>query len=416
MSNYADFEGRGLVYDATDKDKVRELLDGPPISLYAGFDPTVDSLHVGNMVPLLTLARLQRYGHRPIVLAGGATGLVGDPSGKSNERNLLTAELLAHNVSCVKEQLARFVDFDPNLSNAAILVDNADWIGPFSYLEFLRDVGKHFSVNVMMQKESIKGRLDTGISYTEFSYMLLQAYDFLHLYRTHQCVMQVGGSDQWGNITAGTDLIRRVERGQAWGCVQPLLTDKNGKKVGKTTDGAVYLDAKRTSPTAMYQYFLQTSDEDVHKYLQFLTFLPLEEISELGPRVAQKRLASEFTAMIHGADAARLAEKGPELIWKGDVRELSRTDLLEVAADLHVTVETELPIDIVDLAVACGALASKGQARRMLQQKGLYLNNQPVGADASTVGPEHVVHGNLILLGAGKKKRVLIELPGLSAG
>ncbi len=409
MSNYADFQARGLIFDVTDEDGVRELFDGSMQTVYCGFDPTMSSLHVGNMVPLLTLARMQRYGHRPIVLAGGATGLVGDPSGKSKERNLLTAEVLQHNVECVKKQLSRFVDFETG-DNAAILVDNADWIGPFSYLEFLRDVGKHFSVNVMMQKESVKGRLDTGISYTEFSYMLLQAYDFLHLYRAYDCKLQIGGSDQWGNITAGTDLIRRVDGGKAWGCVQPLLTDKNGVKIGKTTDGAVYLDAGKTSPTQMYQYFLQTSDEDVYKYLKFLTFLPIEEIGTLPERVAQKKLAYEFTSMIHGEDAARLAERGPELIWKGDVRELSKEELLSVAGDIHVMVEADLPIDVRDLAVQSGGLASRGQAKRMLQQRGLYLNNQAVNPSEPEVGPQHLVHGNLVLLGVGKRKRVLIEL------
>lgn len=409
MSHFADFEGRGLVYDATDREKVADLLDGPRFSVYCGFDPTADSLHVGNMVPLLTLARMQRYGHRPIVLAGGATGLVGDPSGKSKERNLLTPDRLAHNVACIKEQLQRFLDLS---GDSGMLVDNADWIAPFSYLEFLRDVGKHFSVNVMMQKESIKGRLDGGISYTEFSYMLLQAYDFLHLYREHDCVMQIGGSDQWGNITAGTDLIRRVARGQAWGLVQPLLTDKNGVKVGKTTDGAVYLDAEKTSPTQMYQYFLQTSDEDVHKYLKFLTFLPVSEIESLPEREAQRRLAFEFTCMIHGEDAAQLSERGPDLIWRGDVRELTRDQLLSVAADIHRSVQVSLPVDIRDLCVKAGALDSKGQARRMLQQNGLTLNNQRVSPAEPEVGPQHLVHGDLLLLGCGKKKRTLVQFSG----
>ncbi len=408
MDCFSDLKARGLIYDTTDDEKVAELLNGPPIVVYAGFDPTADSLHVGNMVPLLTLARMQRYGHKPVVLAGGATGLVGDPSGKSKERNLQTAETLKHNTDCIKQQLSRFVDFSEDAPNQAVLVDNADWIGPFSYLEFLRDVGKHFSVNVMLQKESVKGRMDSGISYTEFSYMLLQAYDFLHLYRTHKCVLQCGGSDQWGNITAGSDLIRRVTGGQAWGCVQPLLTDKSGNKVGKTTDGAVWLDGAKTSAFKLYQFLVNTDDADVGNYLKFLTFVPPEEIESLPPQVAQKRLALEFTTMIHGDKAAAFAADAPKLLFGGGYLDLAEPELLAVTSSIR----TELDARSTDLVeIAAHVTGSRGQSKRLLKQGGVYVNEQKRDMSSATVSADDLLFGRYLMLGLGKKKKHFLVFP-----
>ena len=417
MDCFTDLTRRGLIFDSTHPEDVSKLLNGPPIRVYCGFDPTNSSLHVGNMVPLLNLARLQRYGHRPVVLAGGATGLVGDPSGKSKERNLLDKAALQHNTECVKRQLSSFVDFEGD--NAAILVDNADWIGPMTFLEFLRDVGKHFGIGTMLGKESVRQRLETGLSYTEFSYMLLQAYDFLHLYREYDCVMQIGGSDQWGNITAGTDLIRKVARGQGYGMVNPLITDNNGQKLGKSTDGAVFLDPEKTSPYAMFQYFMGVGDADVVAFLRYLTFLTHEEIDALAAeteahphkRQAQRRLAQSFTSLIHGDAAARSAEVAGKVLFGGSVDELSEPDLLAVASDVPTTDTAEafgVGRPLLDLFTASGLCKSRGEAKRLLGQGGVYVNNERMTCDAD-VPAEHLLFGRHLLLRAGKKKYHLLS-------
>ena len=427
MDVFADLKARGLFFDATGEDEVRELLASGPITLYCGFDPTSDSLHVGNMVPLLTLARFQRAGHRPVALAGGATGLVGDPSGKSKERNLLDRDQLNHNTDCIKKQLGAFLNFDADAcSNAAIMVDNADWFGPITFLDFLRDVGKHFSINVMMAKDSVKGRLETGISYTEFSYMLLQAYDFLHLYREHGCVLQIGGSDQWGNIVAGTDLIRRVgaetesARGQAFGLTLPLICDSQGNKLGKSVDGAVYLDPEKTSPYQMFQFFMRTEDRDVVHFLKVLTFVELEEIATLetevaenpGRRNAQKRLAWEFTRLIHGDGAARSALAASQVLYGGSVEALAERDLVALARDMPFTDTSEAfgdePRSVIDLLASSGLCKSRGEAKRLAQQGGAYVNNIRRANDELTATKVDLLFGRYLLLRAGKKKYHLL--------
>ncbi|MBT9559759.1 MAG: tyrosine--tRNA ligase [Myxococcales bacterium] len=418
---FADLKARGLV-DATTGPEVEALLDGDTgISVYSGFDPTADSLHIGHLVPLLALRRLQLSGHTPIALAGGATGLIGDPSGKSAERNLLTAEVLAHNVSCIKTQLARLLDFDAP-RNPAKLVDNHDWIGKFSLLDFLRDVGKHFTVNYMTAKDSVKGRLDrdSGISFTEFSYMLLQAVDFQHLFRHHDCVLQIGGSDQWGNITAGTELIRRTTGRHAHGMTMPLITTASGQKFGKTEAGAVWLSAERTSPYLFHQYFVRADDRDAGRYLRLFTFVPLDEIAALeaelaespDKRSAQKRLAKEVTTLIHGEDAVRSAIAGAELLYGGSPSSLTEADLLAVASEVPRT-----PVagsfgerrDAIELFAAAGVTASKGEARRLLQQGGMYVNNERITDGATTVYAGQLLFDRYLLLRSGKKSYRLLE-------
>ena len=422
MDCFSDLQRRGLVYDTTGEEVPRLLNEGC-VTVYAGFDPTSDSLHIGNMVPLLMLARLQRHGHRPIVVAGGATGLVGDPSGKSNERNLLTPEQMAHNVECIKGQLSRFLDFDSGAPNPAVLVDNADWIGALSFLDFLRTVGKHFGVGYMLGKESVRGRLEGGISYTEFSYMLLQAYDFLHLYREHGCTLQIGGSDQWGNITAGKDLIHKVAQGKAHGLVMPLICDSSGQKLGKTSDGATYLDPQRTAPYDFYQYLVRVEDKDVVRFLRLLTFLGHEEIEALeaevaqrpGARAAQKRLAWEFTALIHGEAAARAAEQRAQSAFGGSMADRSLAELEELASGIGVEVGERFgaePRDIVALLAQCEVVPSRGQARRLLQQGGLYVNGQRLAAEQKTVESSALLHGRFLHVRLGKKnQRLLVFAP-----
>ena len=422
MECFEDFEQRGLVSDVTDRDAVRTLLNGPGTSVYCGFDPTADSLHVGNMVPLLQLARLQRYGHRPIALAGGATGRIGDPSGKSEERNLLTSEVLQHNAACVKKQLSAFVEFNDG-PTGALLVDNADWLAGVSMLEFLRDVGKHFSVNAMIAKDSVKSRINTreaGISYTEFSYMLLQAADFLHLFRSHGCTLQVGGSDQWGNITAGMELVRKSDRQSVYGLTFPLITTASGAKLGKTEQGAVWLDPERTSPYQMYQYFVRTDDRDVIPYLKYFTFLTADEIAHLAHlvetephrRAAQKMLASTFTALIHGDEAVRSAEAATALLFGGSTDDITEADLLAAAEDMPRTDVSEdfgaAGRDIIDLVAESNLADSRGQAKRALAQGGVYVNNRRWESGQNTVESSNLLFGRYLLLRLGKRNYDLL--------
>ena len=424
MSVLEDLRWRGLLADCTDEASLAERLAAGPITLYAGFDPTADSLHVGNLVPLLALRRFQLAGHRPVALAGGATGMIGDPSGKSAERNLQTPEQLAQNIAGVQKQLARFLDFDTAL-NPAKLVNNNDWFAPIGYLQFLREVGKHFTVNWMTAKDSVRARLesDSGISYTEFSYMLLQAYDFYHLRQTLECELQVGATDQWGNITAGTELIRRKAGASAWGLVFPLLTKSDGTKYGKSASGAVYLDAQRTSPYRFYQFFMQADDADVVKLLKVLTFLPREEIEALerelasnpGARAAQKRLAFEMTTLVHGADVCQDAIRASELLFGGDATDVSAASLQEIAAEVP---GKELPrsafagagIGIVDLLATTGLCPSKGQARKDVEGGGIYVNNLRVGDTTRSVGESDLLHGRYALLRKGKRNYLLVQV------
>ena len=425
MSDFiSDLQWRGLLADCTDLDGLRKrLATGQPIAVYCGFDPTGDSLHVGHLMGQLTLARFQRAGHHVIALAGGATGMVGDPSGRSSERNLLTREQLAHNIACIKAQLSRLLDFNV-AANPARLVDNADWIAPFSFLEFLRDVGKHFSLNVMLAKDSVKSRMegDSGISYTEFSYQLLQAYDFYHLRKTYQCELQIGGSDQWGNLTAGTDLIRKKlgHDTTAWGWTFPLITKSDGTKFGKTASGAVWLDPQKTSPYRLYQFFVNTEDAKVCEYLRKFTFLPREQIEPLeaahaanpGAREAHRALAREVTALVHGPDALTGALKASEILFGGSLDGVTEAIFNDVVGEVPTKDLERAKLDgagtaIIDLVVLAGLEPSKGAARKALEAGGVYLNNVRVDL-AKTVTTADLLFGQHLLLRKGKKSYAVL--------
>ena len=410
-----DLAARGLVQDHTDLDALEARLSEGPITLYAGFDPTASSLHVGNLVPLLLLRRFQDRGHRAIVLAGGATGMVGDPGGRSEERNLLDADQVRANVEAVKEQLRRFLDFDAG-DRSAILVDNRDWTEDVRVLDFLRDVGKYVTVGQMMAKESVRARLasEHGISYTEFSYMLLQANDFWWLNEHHDCELQAGGSDQWGNITAGIDLIRRRAGRTAHGITVPLVTRSDGSKFGKSVDGAVWLDAARTSPYRMFQFFMQVEDADVDRFLRQLTLLPVDEIApivaeherEPHRRLGQRALARSFTALVHGDAAADAAAAATDLLFGGDPTGLA-AEAFEVVADEVPTsgVGADLP-NLVDL-VASTVATSKSEARRLVDQRGVSVNSTKQDRDRP-LEPGDFLHGRWLLLRKGKSTYHLV--------
>lgn len=407
-----DLLWRGLIGQTTDEDALRKALD-EPISLYAGFDPTASSLHAGHLVPLLTLRRFQLAGHRPVVLAGGATGLIGDPR-DVGERTMNSADTVADWADTIVGQLQRFVTIDDS-ATGAVLVNNKDWTGPLSAIEFLRDIGKHFSVNVMLARETVKRRLESdGISYTEFSYLLLQSNDFLQLYRNYDCVLQVGGSDQWGNIVGGVDLIRKVDGGTAHALTVPLVTSADGKKFGKSTGGgSVWLDPELTSPYAWYQYFVNTADADVIKFLKWFTFLSREEIEDLEKitaekpflREAQKRLAQELTTLIHGADqtaAAELASKA--LFGRAELADLDEPTLAAALAETGVAAfEAETEPTIVELLVQSGLADSNKAARRTVDEGGAYVNNVKVTDADWTPAVDDLLFGSWLVLRRGKK-------------
>jgi tyrosyl-tRNA synthetase len=420
----SDLQWRGLLADCTDLDGLRaRLATGQPITVYCGFDPTGDSLHVGHLMGQLTLARFQRAGHHPIALAGGATGMVGDPSGRSSERNLLTREQLAHNIACIKSQLSHLLDFTA-AANPARLVDNADWIAPFSFLEFLRDVGKHFSLNVMLAKDSVRSRMEgeSGISYTEFSYQLLQAYDFFHLKKTCNCELQIGGSDQWGNFTAGTDLIRKKlgPDATAWGWTFPLITKSDGSKFGKTASGAVWLDPQQTSPYRFYQFLVNTEDAKVCEYLRKFTFLTREQIEPLeaahaanpGAREAHRALAREVTTLVHGADALAGALKASEILFGGSLDGVTEAIFNDVVGEVPTKVLERAKLDgagapIADLVVHAGLEPSKGAARKSLEAGGVYLNNVRVDHTRAVTSAD-LLFGKYLLLRKGKKSYAVL--------
>ncbi len=426
MTILEDLQWRGLYADCTDLAALTRRLAAGPLTLYCGFDPTADSLHAGNLVPLLALRRFQLAGHHPIALAGGATGMVGDPSGKSDERNLLTPAQVAHNIAAIKGQLAHFLDFNA-AANPARLVDNSSWTAPLSFLDFLRDVGKYFSVNVMIAKDSVRSRLEGegGISYTEFSYMLLQAHDFLHLRTTADCELQVGATDQWGNITAGTDLIRKKHGGSlpAWGLVFPLLTKADGTKYGKSASGAVWLDPKRTSVYRFYQFFVQAEDADVVKLLKVLTFLSREEITALeaemtanpGARATQKALARELTTLVHGADALNAAVKASEILFGGSLDGITEELFHDVAGEIP-TKDCEMAklagagTALTDLLVLAGLAPSKGQARKDIEGGGVYVNNVRSADVARAVTAADLLFGKYVLLRKGKRTYALLHV------
>ena len=412
----AELEWRGFLHHTT-KDLAAHLATGRR-TLYCGFDPTAPSFQVGNLMPLMLLRHFQLAGHRPIVLMGGGTGLIGDPSGKQSERPLLSEEQIRENVRRQRDQLVRLFDFDAKDTRALVL-NNADWLVGQRLVAFLRDVGKHFSVNVMMQKESVKARLDAGISYTEFSYMLLQAYDFLHLYRKEQCTIQVGGSDQWGNITAGIDLIRRVEGGEAHGLVGPLFTTASGAKFGKTEGGAVWLDPALTSPYKFYQFWYNADDRDVESYLKLFTLLPRSDIEaqmkthkkDPSRREAQGKLAVDVTSMVHGKQAASNATAVNAILFSDlDPRNVEPSALDLLAQEIPTArVPSGDGLSLVDAVVHAGLAKSKSEARRAIEQGGIYINQQRVKDPARKIEPPDWLTGGNLLLRKGKKDYALLR-------
>ncbi len=417
---------RGLIYDKTEE--IDDLVSRQKITLYNGFDPTGNSLHIGNLVPLMQLARWQRYGHTPIALAGGGTGMVGDPSGKSAERNLMTLEAIDANVEDIKKQLASILDFEVK-SNPARVVNNADWLRRLLLTDFLRDTGKHFTVNYMLAKDSVKSRMerdDSGISYTEFSYMLLQAHDYLHLFDTQGCLLQTGGSDQWGNIVAGVELIRRSRGQKAHALVYPLLTRADGSKFGKTAEGtSVWLSPARTSPYRFYQYWFNADDADVITYLNFFTWLTQAEIAELHAllfeqperREAQRRLAREVTRMVHGETALAKAESASQALFGGDVAGLDAADIEDIFAEvpsseIDAATLSDGGAPLVDLLVAGGLATSKADARRKIQGGGIYLNNERVTDQAQTAQIGQAIDGRFLILRQGRRQYHLVRIRG----
>lgn len=423
MNILDDLQWRGLMADCTDAQSLKARLAAKPITLYCGFDPTADSLHVGNLVPLLALRRFQLAGHHPIALAGGATGCIGDPSGKTQERQLLSPETISQNIACIKGQLKRLLDFSCP-SNPARLVDNADWMAPITYLDFLRDVGKHFSVNVMMAKESVRARMEdreAGISYTEFSYMLLQAYDFYHLCKELGCELQIGGSDQWGNITAGIDLARKKLGATLYGLTLPLITNADGSKFGKSLSGAVYLDPKKTSVYRFYQFWIRTDDRDVIRYLKYFTFLSRQEIEALeqkhlanpGAREAHRALAWAMTEMVHGPEAAQEAVRASEVLFGGELDGISEGTFKDILGEAP-TREAQRSVlaghgwPLVEAVVAAGLSQSKSQARKDIESGGIYLNNVRETNVQRNVMPADLLFGQYLLLRKGKKNYVIV--------
>lgn len=426
MSILDELNWRGLVADCTDTTELTKKLTAPT-TLYCGFDPTADSLHVGNLVPLLALRRFQLLGHHPIALAGGATGSIGDPSGKTVERQLLTKEILDHNIASVKGQLAKLLDFETK-QNPARLFDNATWTAPISFLDFLRDIGKHFTVNQMVAKESVRARMEdreVGISYTEFSYMLLQAFDFYHLAKETHCELQIGGSDQWGNITAGIELTRKKLGRQVYGLTLPLITNADGSKFGKSVGGAIWLDPKRTSVYKFYQFWINTDDRDVIRYLKYFTFLTRAEIEALekqhaenpGARVAHKALAKATTDLIHSSSATMEAIRASEILFGGNLDGIAESTFNEIVGEVP-TKELERPrlegagLPLVELLVHAGLSQSKGQARKDLEGGGVNINNVREANATRAVTTNDLLFGKHILLRKGKKNYVVVTAKG----
>jgi tyrosyl-tRNA synthetase len=421
-----DLRFRGLIHQTTDPE-LEGRLDSDQLTAYSGFDPTADSLHVGHLLQVCNLRRLQLAGHRPLAVAGGGTGFIGDPGGKSEERLLLAEEELQANLKGIHGQLERFIDFSGEKGGPpALLLNNADWLSPLGLFDFLRDVGKHFTVNQMVAKDSVRSRLsraDQGISYTEFSYMLLQAFDFLHLFDTFGCRLQLGGSDQWGNITMGIELVRKVRHQEVFGMTTPLVLKADGTKFGKTESGTVWLDAGRTSPYQLYQFFLRTEDATVGTYLRYFTFLPREAILDLDQattdhpeqRQAQRQLARQVCSLVHGPSETERAELAAAALFGEEVAQLDEPSLLDVFADAPSTPLPRSRLDgaglpIVDLLVETGLVPSKGKARTTIEQGGAYLNNRRVGDVAQAAGTDDLVAGRYLVLRRGKKDYHLVRL------
>lgn len=423
-----ELKWRGMLHDSMPG--VEEHLEETMRSAYVGFDPTADSLHIGNLVPIMLLAHYQRCGHKPVALVGGATGMIGDPSGKSSERNLLDEATLRHNQEAIKKQLAHFLDFDSDSENAALLVNNYDWMKDFSFLDFIRDVGKHITVNYMMAKDSVKNRISSestdGMSFTEFTYQLVQGYDFLHLYKENNCTIQMGGSDQWGNITTGTELIRRIANGKGFAITCPLITKSDGSKFGKSEGGNVWLDADRTSPYKFYQYWLNSSDEDAQKYIKIFTFLEKDAIEELvaqhqdAPhlRSLQKRLAEEITTMVHSKVDFENAEKASQILFSSSFKEEIKTldektflDVFEGVKQAEIS-QTEFSegLDMIGaLAAKTNFLNSNGEARRALKENAIAVNKEKVKEDY-VLSAEDLINDKYIILSRGKKTDFILKV------
>ena len=414
-----DLHARGLIAQVTDANALDELLTKESVTLYCGFDPTADSLHLGHLVPVLVLKRFQDAGHKPIALVGGATGMIGDPSFKATERKLNTPDVIASWVDKIRDQVAPFLSFE--CTNEAIMANNYDWFGGMNCLEFLRDIGKHFSVNAMIKKESVQQRLvreDQGISYTEFSYSLLQGYDFAELYKRHGCVLQVGGSDQWGNIVAGTDMTRRLHHKQAYGLTVPLITKSDGTKFGKTESGAIWLDAKKTSPYAFYQFWLNTADADVYRFMRFFTFLSVEEIDAIeaadkasGQKPeAQRILAEQATALVHGQAALEAARRISQSLFSGSLESLTESDFEQLAQDgvPGVTLEKSAS-SLIDALVAAKLAKSKSEARGFLQSGSVTVNGNKVDALDHQFIESDRLFGRFSLLRRGKKNYAMVN-------
>lgn len=415
-----DLTWRGSIAQSTDRAELENYLSSPGASLYLGFDPTAPSLHIGNLVALTLLRRFQLAGYKPIALVGGATGLVGDPSGRSAERSLNEADLVADWVDRIRNQLEGFLDFSGK--NAAIMANNLDWTAPVSAIAFLRDIGKHFSVNQMLAKDSVASRLESGgISYTEFSYQVMQAFDYLELFRRHNCALQIGGSDQWGNIVAGVDLIRRVEAKSAHALTIPLLTKADGTKFGKTAEGAIWLDPTMTSAYALFQFFLNSDDRDVEQLLKTFSFKSRQELEALfeslktnpGAREAHRELAREVTTLLHGADQGQKVEAAAKALFgQGEIRDLDIETLKSALAELpktRIKKGEEIP-SWVDLVTSSGVVESKSAARRVIKEGGAYLNNEKISGEDFTPKSSDLLHGQFLLLRKGKRDLVAVEI------
>ena len=416
-----DFAERGLIHDSTDRVVLSARATQSSLGAYVGFDPTADSLHIGHLLGQITLRRLQLSGHRPVTLAGGATGMVGDPSGRSEERNLLDSETLQHNVQKIKKQLERILDFDKGPTQAT-LVDNADWTSKITVLDFLRDVGKHITVNQMLAKDSVKSRIaeTNGLSFTEFSYMLLQANDFRHLAENHDCEMQMGGSDQWGNITAGIDMIRKRLSRSAYGLTWPLVTRADGTKFGKTADGAIWLDASRTSPYQFRQYFMQVADADIEKMLMQFSLRPVEVVKDIvsqqlinpESRIAQRSLASELTTLVHGQQAAQDAQEAAEVLFGANPTSSSFATMQAIANEVAVTQMGAAALgDAIGVLVQTNLAASNTEARRLIAQRSVRANGEQID-DQTNLSKLPLLHGRWLLLRKGKTSYHLVDIAG----
>ncbi|MEC3885020.1 tyrosine--tRNA ligase [Halobacillus litoralis] len=420
MDILKDLQQRGLINQMTDEEGLKKHLASEQVTLYCGFDPTADSLHIGHLLPVLMLKRFQQAGHRPIALVGGGTGMIGDPSGRSSERQLNSAEVVQGYSESIKEQLARILNFDEG-ENAAVARNNHEWLSQMTIIDFLRDTGKHFGINYMLAKDSVESRIEQGISYTEFSYMILQSLDFQQLYQKENCTLQIGGSDQWGNITAGLELLRRSAAGEeeveAYGLTVPLITKADGSKFGKTAGGAIWLDPEKTSPYEFYQFWINADDRDVIRFLKYFTFLSVEEITELEKevesqpekRVAQRRLAEEMTKLVHDEEALKQAERISAALFSGDIKALSGAEIEQGFKDVPTYHSEEKEPQLLDLLVDAGISSSKRQAREDIGNGAVYINGERNQDLKHTIGEEDRIEDRFTIIRRGKKKYFLVK-------